>query len=412
MDAAAATVDAKRYDAFLCPALLAILLLALAHTAYPQDAGAPPEQVEALEAEVIGVTGTVRKLPPAEGAAWQAVRVGDKLGGNTVIRTGLGSECVLKFFDRGEVTVKSCTKGGISRFLKKGDEVQAEVGVKYGAVHTEVDSSKGSNDFRVATPQATVAIRGSDVHVGNSEMGPGFYQGSGHGDLAYGDGTSRWLNPGAKQTNGNQTPGELAANDVAVWLGDVTGGLSQSELDIINNYLSGGGVDATFGSLGQAGFDNTSVPSATLQQYTSLPNSDDSQPFAGLPAWSGQGRWEEIGSTDFGVWGYWDGSGSWYHDGMAGTWQGSGTWEGSGSRADGTFSNDVITGSGTWQSGNRSGTWSGTGVGSGQTTPDATGGDTGTWKGAGVATDWQDTTGQTGGGKSRMLDGTQTTTSD
>jgi hypothetical protein len=150
--------------------LAALALLGLMATAFAR--ADPP--AEAIQAEVISVKGAVsmRQADDAK-AAWAQVNVGDKLGQYVMIRTGLGSEVVLKFADRGELLVRSSTKIGISELHKKQDHVKATVGLKYGSVRLDVHERRGSRDFRVATAQAVLSVRNTGDNVGHSEMGTG-----------------------------------------------------------------------------------------------------------------------------------------------------------------------------------------------------------------------------------------------
>jgi hypothetical protein len=67
----------------------------------------------------------------------------------------------LNLSDRGQVTISSATKIGIGELSRSGQTVKARLGLKYGAVRASVDSTRGPNDFQVATPVATLSVRGS-----------------------------------------------------------------------------------------------------------------------------------------------------------------------------------------------------------------------------------------------------------
>lgn len=332
--------------------LVAFLWVSTAVAQTPPPTSAPAEQAEAstpqvqtLQAEIIDITGTVMKTTTPEKAdSWVPATVGDKLGRYSWILTGVDSTCVLKFADRGEVTIKSITKAGIGNFAKRDDTVQAEVGVKYGAVHADVDSSKGKNDFRVRAGSDVVALRGSDVGVATSELGSGFQQGTGHGQLTYGNGLSRWLNPGTKQLDGNSTPSDLVNNALATWLGDVTGGLTPSEQQFLNDYFTGGNFNNTLGGFGGLG-SHTTTPQSLLNQY-----------YNRTVYWIGSGTFTdpnyENGSGGFGAW---TGSGTFEYNSLAGSWMGSGQWIGEVGTP--TAVPTSFAGSGTWSTGSDTGTF-------------------------------------------------------
>jgi len=117
---------------------------------------------EALKVTVASVSGIAEKSSASDPKSkWTPVKAGDILNEFALIRTGLGGKVVLKFADRGNVTVKSSTKIGIASFRKQGKVVKARLGLKYGAISAEVDPTKGTNDFRIRTAVATLAAKAS-----------------------------------------------------------------------------------------------------------------------------------------------------------------------------------------------------------------------------------------------------------
>ena len=174
----------------------------------PKDAAKPTP----LKATVVSVEGIAQKrLASDPKGRWETIEVGDVLGELTLIRTGLGTKVVLKFADRGNVTVKSATKIGIGEFRKRGELVTMRVGLKYGAMRARVDSARGPNDFRVKTPVATLSVRGSGGRFGFSEMGLGAHS-TEHTWRVFGQG-NRVMNLGeGESTDGNLThSAELAS---------------------------------------------------------------------------------------------------------------------------------------------------------------------------------------------------------
>jgi hypothetical protein len=115
-----------------------------------------------LKATVVSVAGDAQRRSSADAAGtWQAIKPGDVLDELTIIRTGLGAKVELNLSDRGHMTVSSATKIGIAQLRQSGEVVTARLGLKYGAVRAHVDSTRGPNDFQVATPVATLSVRGS-----------------------------------------------------------------------------------------------------------------------------------------------------------------------------------------------------------------------------------------------------------
>lgn len=142
-----------------------------------KDAEKPPKEAAKptlLKATVVSVEGIAQKRLAADPEGrWETIKAGDVLGELTLIRTGLGTKVVLKFADRGNVTVEGTAKIGIGEFRKRGALVTMRVGLKYGAMRVQVDSTRGPNDFQVKTPVATLSVRGSGGRFAYSEMGLG-----------------------------------------------------------------------------------------------------------------------------------------------------------------------------------------------------------------------------------------------
>ena len=130
-------------------------------------APAPKPADDSFQATVVSATGPAQKLLVGEGKEkWEPLKVGDKLGRLSLIRTGLGAKVVLKFEDRGVITINNATKIGIADLEKKGQTAKARLGLKYGTLRAKVDGKRGKNDFRIATPVATLSVRGSEGDVG------------------------------------------------------------------------------------------------------------------------------------------------------------------------------------------------------------------------------------------------------
>jgi hypothetical protein len=132
----------------------------------PADAKPKPETTQApkaqpLQADVVSVEGKVQSRTSADSKGkWSPVKAGEKLGELAVVRMGLGAKLVLKCSDRVTLTATGAGKFGLRTLRKRGELVQANVGLKYGTLRLKVDSTAGENDFRVTTPVATLSARG------------------------------------------------------------------------------------------------------------------------------------------------------------------------------------------------------------------------------------------------------------
>lgn len=153
-----------------------MMILAAGGWAYAADAeksektAAPAK--DKLQAVVVSVSGSAQQRNGDDAKApWKPLRAGEVLGEHILIRTGLGAKLVLRFSDRGEVTIKSAAKIGLRDCRKDGDVARMGVGLKYGTVKAKVNRAAGPNDFRIHTPVATLSVRGS---AGTTSYSAGF----------------------------------------------------------------------------------------------------------------------------------------------------------------------------------------------------------------------------------------------
>ena len=240
----------------LGPLGLVAVLGAVGISVSAQDA----EQKVPLTATVVSVTGVAQKRSAADAEEkWEAIKAGDELDEMTIIRTGLGSEVVLKFSDRGDATIRNATKIGIKEFSKQGQHVKAELGLKYGTMRAQVDSTKGTNDFKVVMPVATLSVRGTGGSMGYSgDFGMNMNSTQGPWNVTNGGGGSTNVGAGG-QTNGNLTNGgTLNAQNRNTQMGDPNGGTTGNEGNNLMNNGSGLGIVGFAGGGGNTGGLNTS----------------------------------------------------------------------------------------------------------------------------------------------------------
>jgi hypothetical protein len=132
----------------------------------------PPAGEVAIKATVVSVSGVAHKrsMAVADGK-WEPLKTGDVLGGQTLLRTGLGTTVVLNFADRGRVTVRSGTKIGIGELKQTGRKMKARLGLKYGTIRASVDPGAGPNDLRISSAVATLSVRGTALNTRFTERG-------------------------------------------------------------------------------------------------------------------------------------------------------------------------------------------------------------------------------------------------
>ncbi len=157
----------------------------------PAPADKPADKAPAAAAKdvvgkvtVVSVSGPAEKLiaPTDEKPQpkWEPIKAKDVLLDNTIIRTGFRAKVVLQFEDRATVTVNTATKMGVGQFRKVGDKTKVRLGLKYGSMHASIERAKGPHDVKVATPVATLSVRGSEGSLGfTGDMGLSFFSQAG-----------------------------------------------------------------------------------------------------------------------------------------------------------------------------------------------------------------------------------------
>ena len=128
----------------------------------------PSEEVLAGKVTVVSVSGPAEKLVASaeqDKQTWVALKQGEILDEMTLIRTGFRAKVVLRFADRAEVVVNNASKMGIAQFRRKGNAVNAQLGLKYGTIRASIERGRGPNDFKIATPVATLSVQGSGANV-------------------------------------------------------------------------------------------------------------------------------------------------------------------------------------------------------------------------------------------------------
>jgi len=134
-------------------AVSALVLGSLAPAMRAAEADAP------LGARVQAVVGTV-EARPAKGEAWRPVEVGSILLSGADLRTGFRARCVLDMTDS-LVQIDPLSVVRIAQLERKGDEVRTRLHLKQGNAQAIVEKGRIESDFRILTPSATLAVRGT-----------------------------------------------------------------------------------------------------------------------------------------------------------------------------------------------------------------------------------------------------------
>jgi len=227
---------------------LVVIVCPAASGAEKKDPAKTPKAVH-MEATVVSVSGIAQKrLATDPEGKWEPIRAGDALGELTIIRTGLGAKVVLNFSDRGRLIVKSATKLGVGTLRKQGRLLKARVGLKYGSMHTTVETARGPNDFQVATPVATLSVRGTRGRIAFwGDFGLRLCGKKGTWEVAT-DRRKKNVHHG-ECTDGQLTPHvTLAGRRRDTKMGDPHGGLSKGETENLRKYGDGRGIFSFSGS--------------------------------------------------------------------------------------------------------------------------------------------------------------------
>jgi hypothetical protein len=136
--------------------MLTVLALALSGAvAAPQDA--KPQE---LEATLVAFKGTVDVKRP-EDKDWVAAERNMKLKRGSEICTSVASAATLLFTGNLKIEVRAVTQARVDELAKQGNDVNADVRLKFGSI--EVDLQKGDlrSDMKVSAPNSTTSVKGS-----------------------------------------------------------------------------------------------------------------------------------------------------------------------------------------------------------------------------------------------------------
>jgi len=157
------------------------MLLMFAVLAGGQDAKRPaatlkplkPGEVRILEAIVIDVRGVAQARRPvpakrdaaAPGPKWAKLAVNAVLQPGVVVRTGRKSSVTLRIGANATMLIDRQTRVKIPEIVQKGKVLRTRVSMAFGRADVRVDRIGLDNDFLVATPTATLAVRGTVFRI-------------------------------------------------------------------------------------------------------------------------------------------------------------------------------------------------------------------------------------------------------
>lgn len=157
------------------PSILVLLAFAAAAAggqAVPQQSsvGVAAVPASALQAIVMEVKGKAR-WRPSQDADWREAKVNDILDPGTEVRTGLRSRVLLRVGRNASVLIDAGTSFEMPEVVAEGEVLRTTAAVRTGSVDFKVDKIDGfANDFKVVTPQTTLAVRGTGFRLASGPL--------------------------------------------------------------------------------------------------------------------------------------------------------------------------------------------------------------------------------------------------
>ncbi|MFM7809459.1 MAG: FecR domain-containing protein, partial [Planctomycetota bacterium] len=124
------------------------------------DATGAAAAAKSLQAIIMDVQGKARWRPGPD-AEWRDAKVNDLIDPGTEVRTGLRSRVTMRVGRNATVLVDSGTSFELPEVVMDGQTLRTTATVKSGRVDFKVDKVGFANDFKVVTPQTTLAVRGT-----------------------------------------------------------------------------------------------------------------------------------------------------------------------------------------------------------------------------------------------------------
>ena len=127
--------------------------------------------VGAADVTVISVSGNVEIKEP--GGVWAAATTGQVVSIRSMISTGFGSRAKLSAGGM-ELYLQPLTRVSIDSLTQDGETARTAVSLQSGRIRATrppvTRSTRRSIDFRVSTPVATAAVRGTDLRLSFNKL--------------------------------------------------------------------------------------------------------------------------------------------------------------------------------------------------------------------------------------------------
>jgi len=144
--------------------LLLLALLASAEDKKPAVSPLPAGKTRVFEAVVIEVAGTAQARTKPD-QPWKQLAINDKFAPGVVVRTGRESHVTLRVGPNATMLIEHQTRIAIPEIVQDGEKLKTRVSMAFGQTDVRVDRVGLTNDFEVATPTATLAVRGTVFRI-------------------------------------------------------------------------------------------------------------------------------------------------------------------------------------------------------------------------------------------------------
>lgn len=129
--------------------------------AAPAAPAEPSASGKALQALIIEVQGAFARWRPAGEQAWREAKVNDLLDPGVEIDVGARSQLGIRVGKNATLVVDRMTRLFLPEITEETDTLRTRVAVVRGKAEFKVDRIGLTNDFQVATPTTTLAVKGT-----------------------------------------------------------------------------------------------------------------------------------------------------------------------------------------------------------------------------------------------------------
>ena len=133
-----------------------------------------PGEVRILKAIVLDVKGVAQARRPVKATKegekaprpkWEKLKINAVLAPGVVVRTGRKSQVTLRIGANATMLIDRQTRVRIPEIVQKGKVLRTRVSMAFGKADVKVDRIGLDNDFEIATPTATLAVRGTVFRI-------------------------------------------------------------------------------------------------------------------------------------------------------------------------------------------------------------------------------------------------------